>query len=62
MALGGVLRLLSVWIEVKSCSFAMIESYGSLDVIEEVVGVIFIALNHHLVVATFLPHADSPWT
>jgi hypothetical protein len=29
----------------------------------EVVGVEFIALNHHIVVANFLPHADDscPW-
>jgi hypothetical protein len=26
----------------------------------EVVGVVFIALNHHITVVTFLPHADGP--
>jgi hypothetical protein len=26
----------------------------------EVVGVVFIILNHHLAVANFLPHANGP--
>jgi hypothetical protein len=26
----------------------------------EVVGVVFITLNHHIVFAKFLPHADDP--
>jgi hypothetical protein len=30
-----------------------------LGAIEGVVGVVFIALNHHLAVATFLPHVDG---
>jgi hypothetical protein len=36
----------------------MNESCESLDV-SEVVGVIFIALNHHIVVAFILPHVDG---
>jgi hypothetical protein len=59
MTLGAVLRLLSVaWSEVLL--FAMNESCGSLDAIEGVVGVVFIATNHLLAVANFLPHADGP--
>jgi hypothetical protein len=30
-----------------------------LDAIQRVVGVIFITMNHHLVVVIFLPHADG---
>jgi hypothetical protein len=51
MAFGGVLRLFSVaWSEVLF--FAMNESCESLDAIEGVVGVVFVALNIHLAVAT----------
>jgi hypothetical protein len=35
------------------------ECLGSLDTLKGVVEVVFIASNHHLVVATFLPHANG---
>jgi hypothetical protein len=48
-----------VWLEVESCSLQWMWELECLDAIQRVVGVIFITMNHHLVVVTFLPHADG---
>jgi hypothetical protein len=45
---------------VKYLLLAMNVSCGSLVFIMEVVGVEYIALNHHIAVAKFLPLANSP--
>jgi hypothetical protein len=52
--------MLWLWMEWSLCSLQWMRVVEAWVYRMEVVGIVFIATNHFLVVANFLPHADSP--